>query len=116
MKEVLEELLPPGLPRIARYRLAVFLVLVFLIISTGYAWQTFARASEVEKLRTEVRSIQLDLLEQRIYDTQRLWCATNTPESRRFYSKQISEMHRNYYIFTGIQVNVPTCDQLGITQ
>lgn len=114
MKEVFQELLPPDLPAVARYRLAVFLTLVFLMGSSLIGWRDFARAADVQTLRTEVKNIQLDLLEQRIYDTQRLWCGTNTAESRRFYRKQIDEMHRTYFAYTGITVNVPTCSELGL--
>lgn len=77
-------------------------------------WKTLARAEDVEKLRSEVKTMQLDALEQRIYDTQRLWCSAPTADSKRFYRGEIARMHRNYFMFTGVTVDVPTCKELGV--
>jgi hypothetical protein len=121
MKEVLKELIPPDVPVITRYRIAISSTLLGLLWITAAAWGIFAAlgipgfayASDVIKLRADVNSIKLDLLEERIYNAKRLWCATGTMESKRFYQQQITSMHRDYYQQTGIAINIPTCSEIG---
>lgn len=122
MKELLKELAPPNLPAVARYRLAVFGTLLGLITSAAASWGLFAAfgipgfayASDLNNLKSDVKSIKMDLLEERIYNAQRLWCGTQTRESKQFYARQISTMHRQYYEQTGgIALQIPTCSEIG---
>lgn len=121
MKDLLKELVPPELPVVARYRLAISGAVLGLMISAGAGWGLFATfgipgfayASDLNNLKSDVRSIKMDLLEERIYNAQRLWCSTETQESKRFYSQQISTMHRQYYAETGITISIPTCAEFG---
>lgn len=122
MKEMLKELAPPDLPALTRYRLVISGTVLGLLVSAGASWGLFglfgipgfAYASDVDDLKLDVGSIKIDLLEERMYTARRLWCGTKTQESRQFYNRQISAMHRQYFKWTGgISVDLPTCKELG---
>lgn len=133
MKDLLRELLPPGLPPLVRWRVLLFISIVWLSVMAwgGYGalqwvgFPGFAMSSELHaqvqsitqemsSMKAEVTGIKTGLLEQRIYDAQRLYCSTNTPEARRFYAGQVASMHREYFVVTGVSINIPTCKEVAL--
>lgn len=135
MNKIVEELLPPDLPRVTRYRLAVTVsILVLMILSLiGFVGlpflglTRFARAGEldehtkdvtilIESIERKLKDIRIDLLEQRMYDAKKESCQFKTPDTSqalRFYSRQIAVMHREYYETTKRNFQIPTCEEVG---
>lgn len=132
MKDVIKELFPPGLPPVAKWRMMHFILGVVMITFMLWTLGAFAMAgfpgfvraddaqgkgekvnSQLAMLSQEVKNIKIDQLEQRIYDIRRLQCTANSSDSTRFYTEQITKMHRAYFELTGITLNLPECREVG---
>lgn len=127
IKEAVKELLPPGMPKALRWRLSIFAVCLLFLFHILYAcgWlarfgfgEGFATAADFKSLSQEVKDIKVDLLEQRIYEAQKLRCESQKSQNYvalQFYINQVNKMHREYAIaMKGVLLQVPTCQELGI--
>lgn len=103
-------------------------MIIFMLWTVGAfamaGFPGFARADEAQtkeermnaqlkSLAQEVKDIKIDQLEQRIYDIRRLQCTASSTDSTRFYSDQITKMHRAYFELTGITLSLPECREVG---
>lgn len=118
MSKIIEELFPPGIPEVARWRLVVAGSIVVLGLQAAAAYGAFAWAGIPGfASKAGFDELKITLLEERIYDTKRLWCQVSQEqgrgESRRFYSGELSRMHLRYYKLTGVRMDVPTCEEVG---
>lgn len=71
----------------------------------------FAYAGDVDKLRGEVMSIKVELVEQRIFESRVRQCESDSGASR-FYRGQLQELMRKYRELTGSDYELPACDEL----
>lgn len=60
----------------------------------------------------DVRSIKVELLEQRIFDARLLQCNANTPESRAFYAAKVQELQSKFRQTEGQYPPLPTCAEV----
>lgn len=111
MKELLKELFPPDIPPIARWRLAVFGCCVYTVMfgfwsvsPYGFAW-----AGDQEALETKVDDIEIILLEQNLFDAKESECASTTVEARRFFSRRVAALSREYQRLAKVQIGIPPC-------
>lgn len=118
---LMKELFPPDVPPIARWRLAHFalgvIMTVFMMWALGLfaaiGFPGFAKAADIQSVQRDVKEINLSLLEQRIYEAQRLQCSASNAEAQKFYDGQVKKMHREYREASGILLPVPDCRHLG---
>lgn len=81
-------------------------------ITGGYIVSTqFVRASEMEVLRAEMREISTEALEAKIIDTRIRQCH-EPPESRKFYTRHLTELLRKYQEKTHTPFILPECSEL----
>lgn len=118
MSKIINELLPPDLPSITRWRLVIAGSIVALGVQAGAAYGAFAWAGIPGfASKSSFDEVRLSLLEERIYSTKRLWCQTlqdtTKGESRRFYNFELARMHLKYYQITGTRMDVPSCEEVG---
>lgn len=118
MSKLLEQLLPPDVPEITRWRLVIAGSIVALGVQAAAAYGAFAWAGVPGfASKSSFEALSLTLLEERIYDTKRLWCSVLDDdrrwESRRFYSAELTKMHLKYYQLTGTKMDVPSCQEVG---
>lgn len=125
IRDAVKELLPPDMSAVARWRLAMFAMSVLTLAHIGYAcgWFAFiglgagfAKAEDVVTVQASFRTIQLDLLEQRIHEAQRLRCEANKAGSyvsRNYYASQVSRMHREYFDIAKFLLDIPTCVEVS---
>lgn len=128
LKELFQELLPPGTPPITRWRLVVAGLLLASFVHVLWAcggferWGLigFARADDVDKklapvtaevkhLQGTVKEIQLQQLEQNIFDSKRSECTSTDVDARRFFATRTLTLARTYYELSGTQVTIPPC-------
>ncbi len=118
MSRLIDELLPPDTPAITRWRLTVAGCVALLMAQAAASYGLFSWAGVPGfASRASFEEMSISMIEERIYDAKRLWCAVsedpNRASSRRFYSGEISRMHLKYYKLTGIRMDIPTCDEVG---
>jgi hypothetical protein len=119
MSKLLENLLPPDTPPVAKWRLVIAGCILALVIQAAAAWGMFSWAGVPGfVLKSSFEEMMLISMEERIYNTKRLWCTASKDdsrgESRRFYAGELNRMHLKYYRFTGIRMDIPTCDEVGL--
>lgn len=73
-------------------------------IFSPFGRQGFAYAADV-------KSIKIELLEQRIFDARLLHCNANTAESRRFYAAKVQELLSKFRETEG-QYRLPACEEV----
>lgn len=87
---------------------AVFVLSVSTLFSYGiFTWlgfQGFARADDM-------KSIKVELLEERIFGVRLLHCNATTVESRQFYAAKVQELLRKFRETEG-QYRLPSCDEV----
>lgn len=124
----LKELLPPDVPPVQRWRLAVAgtIVLLFLIVGGSYGvfskfgWMGFARASEidekikpvvekVDRLEGSVKELRLQQIEDGIFSAKESECTASDPVARRFFSARVLSLSREYFSLSGTSINIPPC-------
>lgn len=119
LKDLLEFLIPPRDDRpenIRRWRISIGLAMVILyghvLLACGWlqslGFSGFAYASDV-------KSIKVELLEQRIFDARLRQCTATSQESRQFYASKVQELlskFREAEGRTGGQYRLPTCDEV----
>jgi len=71
----------------------------------------YAEASEVAKVRHTVESIQISLMDSKIFETKRLQCDAKG-ERRAYYTKRLTQLIREYKNLTGETYRVPNCDEI----
>lgn len=120
MKEIVEALFPPDIKPVARWRLVVFAVLVMMMIHIAWAcgWldylhlgKGFAYADDVKDAQSEVTSIKLELIEQRLFETRIRFCKADEG-SRRIYTEKIRDLMGKYQSITRLQYQLPDCKEL----
>lgn len=87
---------------------AVFCLSCATLISYGifspFGHQGFAYS-------TDVKSIKIELLEQRIFDARLRQCSATSQESRQFYAKTVQELLSKFRETEG-QYRLPSCDEV----
>ena len=115
LKDLLEFLIPPRDDRpenIRRWRISIGLAMVILyghvLLACGWlqtlGFSGFAYASDV-------KSIKVELLEQRIFDARLRQCTATSQESRQFYASKVQELLSKFREAEG-QYRLPTCDEV----
>lgn len=114
MKDVIQELIPPDLPPVARWRIAVFIMcsvsLLFMAWSVS-PWG-FVLAEDFNKVTVTVKEVRLAQIEQYLFDAKESECeatASGSLDARRFFSKRVLTLNREYSMMTGIQMDIPPC-------
>lgn len=103
--------------------MALLMALGYFHMAWAYGWldrfglgDGFARTADMRGMSSDVQDIKIELLEQRLYDTQRLYCVaieTQNVDAERFYDEQVRKLHRQYFVLTRIMLDLPDCKQLG---
>lgn len=75
-REVIEELLPPDLPRIVRYRLAVFLSIMAIWAALSYIMVAYAKAEDIEAVKGELKK-QIEDVDAKVENVNRKVDQTN---------------------------------------
>jgi hypothetical protein len=111
MKELLKELFPPDIPPIARWRLMVFGCCIYAVMFGVWAVSPygFAWAGDQEMLEVKVKDINVNLLEQSLFDAKESECASTTVEARRFFSRRVIALSREYQQLAKVQIGIPPC-------
>lgn len=111
MKELLKELVPPDLPAVARWRMAIFLAcsvsLIFMVWSIS-PWG-FVRASDFQKGMSTVQEVRLAQVEQNLFEAKESECSSDNFEARRFFSRRVLTLSREYAMLTGVNMEMPPC-------
>lgn len=129
VREILQELFPPGTSRIARWRLAVFGALSFVFFHVAWACGFltqfgligFAKAEEitavthnVESLSAALDEVKIQLLEQSIFEAKDSECTATDSRSVRFFQERVIEKAREYRKISGIDFDIPPCRNSGV--
>jgi hypothetical protein len=122
LKSVLSSLFPPGVPAVARWRLAMFAAVLMLLVHVAWAcgWLSrlglgdgFAYASDVVKVRDDVSSVKVELLEQQIWDTRVRQCELVNKEGNdsaaSAYGQRVTQLLSKYQALTGRTYPVLSC-------
>lgn len=114
LRQILDALIPPkddSPENIRRWRISVgiggAIVYVHIMLACGWfqnlGFSGFAYASDV-------KSITVELYEQRIFDTLVRQCNTvDNTQAKRFYAEKIQELLRKYRETTGADFRLPNC-------
>ena len=114
MKELIQELVPPDLPPVARWRIAVFLVCSVCILFMAWSispWG-FVLAEDFQKVTSTVKEVRVAQVEQYLFDAKESECssiASGSNRAREFFSRRILTLNREYFILTGIPMDIPPC-------
>jgi hypothetical protein len=120
MKDVLQQLFPPGVKPVQRWRLSMFAFAVVVIVHILWAcgWLSafnmgagFAYASDVKEATAQVSGIKVDLLEQALFDTRVRHCKA-PHESKTFYAEKLQQLLIKYRKAAGNDYRIPECDEL----
>lgn len=116
MKDAIRELFPPDehgkpLSPLTRWRLAVFAVCTMFLVFISWALSPygFARADDVQKIRSNVDDMRLTQIEQQVYDAKQSECVATDRSARRFFSSRVLQLAREYLMLGGGQMNIPPC-------
>lgn len=72
----------------------------------------FAYAGDVDKVRDEVASIRIELIEQRILDARMRQCQRPPSEPGSFYQRELQEQLRRYREIARAEYRLPSCAEL----
>jgi hypothetical protein len=111
IKEVLDELFPPGIPKLVRWRMAIFAfgVGTFFFILWCVSPYGFVRADDFNALKANVSDVQVTLLEQSIFSAKDSECLSTDESARLYFRTRVFSLSREYYKLTGLQSNIPPC-------
>lgn len=111
MREVLKELLPPDVPPVVRWRLAVACVCAGMLFFMGWAispWG-FARAGDMNNIQSDINDVKISQLEQALFSAKDSECTSPDPVARSFFRQRVLSLSRDYFRITGISANIPPC-------
>lgn len=114
MKDAVSLLFPPDIPRSQRWRLAVFMTCVLMILFVTWALSPygFALASELRALQTNVDDMRIGQIEQQLYDARQSECVSKMYSSeRRFFANRVMELARKYENLSNHRADTPPCAQ-----
>lgn len=124
MRDVVELIFPPGIPAIARWRLAMAACMGMLFLHAGWAsglmtrlgiGSGFAVADDLKEIGDQVGDIKLQLLEQDIFNARLHQCTAvkeSNREARQYWTQRLAELLQDYIKRTGVQYQLPTCEEL----
>ncbi len=72
----------------------------------------FAAAAETENVKSSVARIQVQLLEQELFDARLRQCKAETPDSRQYYYERLQEKMNAYYDLTKRNYRPPACSEI----
>lgn len=117
VKDIAAELFPPGLPRLVRWRLAMFASLMFIYGVLFWMHATHAKAADVSEIAKSVSEIKATLLSKEIVDARIRQCAAinagDTRGSARFWQERLQDLTDQYFKVTKREYPVPSCSELG---
>jgi hypothetical protein len=96
-----------------------WILLVSICMCWAMGWLAFiglagpASAEEVESIKGDVRSIQVQLLEQSLFEVRLSQCKAETTETRRYYYTKLQEKMDLYFRLTGRNYNPPDCKEIS---
>jgi hypothetical protein len=95
-----------------RWRIAVGFAVFVLSCSTLLSYGIFKPLGFQGFASAEtVKSIEIELLEQRTFDTRLLHCNASTPESRKFYAGKVQELLSKFRA-AGLEYRLPRCEEV----
>ena len=119
LKTALASLFPPGVPAVARWRLAMFAAIVLLFAHVAWAcgwlkWlgigEGFAYAGEVVKVRDDVSSLKVELIEQQIWETRVRQCeAVRGGYDMTAYGQRVTQLLAKYQALTNRTFPLLSC-------
>jgi hypothetical protein len=117
-KTLLDQLLPPDIPPLQKWRIAVFAAIMMMIGHVAWAcgWlepmglgSGFAKAVDLKTLKGSYREIKIQLLEQGIFNAKESECTSSDSGARRFFQSRVQELNREYYELVNVPFNIPPC-------
>lgn len=95
-----------------RWKIAIGFAVLCLSIATLISWGIFQPfGHQGFAYAADVRSIKVELLEQRIFDARLLHCNANTAESRKFYASKVQEL-LNKFRDAEVNYRLPACEEV----
>ena len=116
---------PPDSDKVALARWRIIVSSKLWVLLTFAAWALgmfvymgfagFARANDINQIRTDVQMIQVQLLEQDLMTTRRAHCAAmvdvNGP-AKIFYAEKMAVLEKRYYMIMGFKWSMPPCEAI----
>lgn len=118
MKEFIEQLFPPDVPPIARWRLMVFAAFVVIFFHIGWACglfktiglgQGFAMAADVRDIEKSTKDVSVRLLSQDLFEAKSSECEATNLNARYFFQRRVLALSREYYEATRTAAIIPPC-------
>lgn len=115
MNAFLEELFPPGIKPVQRWRIMVFAALLGLTVHVAWACglipglHGFALADDVEKISGNVDTILLLSMENTIRGLAEELCRTKNVSSRHIFQEQIDRLQLQHHDMTGAYYPTSGC-------
>lgn len=107
MKQVLQEMFPPGVPAVVRWRLMMCAVCMGFLAHIGLAcgyfpgFSGFALAADVSALDDKVNTILVLSIETRLRELVQEQCHASTPSLRATLLQAIDELQAKHRALTG---------------
>lgn len=95
-----------------RWKIAIGFAVLCLSIATLVSWGIFQPfGHQGFAYSTDVKSIKVELLEQRIFDARLRQCSATSQESRQFYAAKVQELLSKFRETEG-QYRLPSCEEV----
>jgi hypothetical protein len=121
VKEALRELIPPGIPPVARWRLMMFAAMVAVAVHITWACGLlpglpgFAMAADVSQIGRDVTNLREQILTGQIFETRIRQCKAvfeGNSDAKHFWSEKLGELQLEYVRLTGQPYPIPQCSEL----